>query len=130
MDSVASYDPAKGLIAGVLERAYRDLHCNEYAVFKDAMKWVLNDKHDQKECDISKEITFKDCIEILGLSAKQVEYIKQKALAYIDYLYNKHKFKLDRPSVVKIRQYSVLKKRYYSGTPKQKWRRGYTVRSK
>lgn len=116
------------LLAAVIERAYRDLYSNNHNDFRSAIKWILPEKELYIDADISEGISFSHCIEILELTVKQVMHIKNAAMGFLDYVTDIQKFKLERPEVIKIRQYSHDRKRDFVRTKRQKWRRGHVVR--
>jgi len=78
--------PERNLLAGILERAHRDLGapCVDTRDRRDAIKWVLNTK--EIHCDTF--ISFKDCIEGLELSASQVYYMEECARLSAKLLYD------------------------------------------
>lgn len=120
--------PERTLLAAVVERAYRDLYCNNHTAFRAAMKWALPEKELYIEDDISEGISFKHCIAVLNLSIQRVNFVKNAAEGFVKYLNDIDTFKTDRPTVIKIRQFSFDQKRDFIKSKRQKWRRGHVVR--
>ena len=105
--------PEKGLLAAILERAYRDLYCSNFEDFRAAMHWFMEEAPTPD--DFRWRIYFEQVVEILGLSISRVRFLRGLVEDFSPYLESKAKFKLDRPKVIKIRQ-------------KKTWRRGHVVR--
>lgn len=107
--------PEKGVLAAILERAYRDLYSNVFDDFREAIYW-FQDKADTPD-DFTKGVYFDQIVEILGLSPSRVLYLETKVVEFLPYIKNKEQFKIDRPKVIKIRQ-------------KRHWAKGYRVWNK
>ena len=128
-DEDAVCSPERTLLAAVVERSYRDLYSNNFTDFKNAISWILCTPKKAIPNDISLGVSFEHCYQILGFTATQVQFIKDIAIDFSHYLYDKKKFKADRKEVIKIRQHAISKNHTGTGTARRCWKRGYTVRT-
>jgi hypothetical protein len=71
------YVPEKGLLAGILELAVRDLSScvGNWSLRKEAFKWILSKRSESKL-----SFTFKTVVTSLDLTDSQINYIINKAL--------------------------------------------------
>lgn len=95
IDFSASYIPERGLLAGVLERAYRDLINTTYIVDqadkRDAVCWFL-----KKQAEDPEFLSFQFVCAHLELSSERINFLVKEAKRVRKEIEEKNKFKSER----------------------------------
>jgi hypothetical protein len=91
-----TYVPEKGLLAGILERAFRDIFSSDYAEFKSAMAWFRMRGSDPTDL----RFTYDEVKDYLELSGAETAYIQKIVNQHQHYIDDIHEFRRDRIPLV------------------------------